>query len=61
MGSRVSAGLTPGFNFVSASGLYQTECLIPLFYQPYEFGFMLGIGAYAGNEEVRNAAGFHAR
>jgi hypothetical protein len=27
----------------------------------YEFGFMLGIGAYAGNEEVRNAAGFHAR
>ena len=20
----------------------------------YEFGFMLGIGAYAGNEEVRN-------
>jgi hypothetical protein len=27
----------------------------------YEFGFMLGIGAYAGNEEVRKAAGFHAR
>jgi hypothetical protein len=21
----------------------------------YEFGFMLGIGAYAGNEEVRNS------
>jgi hypothetical protein len=27
----------------------------------YECGFMLGIGAYAGNEAVRNAAGFHAR
>jgi hypothetical protein len=28
----------------------------------YEFGFMLGIGAYAGNEQVRNAAaGFHTR
>jgi hypothetical protein len=23
----------------------------------YEFGFMLGIGAYAGNEEMRHAAG----
>jgi hypothetical protein len=27
----------------------------------YEFGYMLGIGAYAGNEEMRNAAGFHSR
>jgi hypothetical protein len=23
----------------------------------YDFGFMLGIGAYAGNDEVRKAAG----
>jgi len=27
----------------------------------YEFAFMLGIGAYAGNEQVRNAAGFSSR
>jgi hypothetical protein len=27
----------------------------------YEFGFMLGIGAYAGKEQVRNAAGFQTR
>jgi hypothetical protein len=26
----------------------------------YEFGFMLGIGAYAGNEEVRQAAVSHS-
>ena len=27
----------------------------------YEFGFMLGISAYTGNEQVRNAAGFPSR
>jgi hypothetical protein len=39
--------------FVSGVSIYETNntgrC--------YEFGFMLGIGAYAGNKQARDAAG----
>ncbi len=39
--------------FVSGVSIYETNNNG----RWYEFGFMLGIGAYAGNKEVRQAAG----